>query len=239
MDIALIGYGKMGKTIERIALQRGHRIVQTIDIDNLNDFIPEKMKRAQVVIEFTSPAMAYQNISKCLDMQLPMVVGTTGWYDKLPEVKQRCISENQSFICSSNFSLGVNIFFKLNKYLAKIMNRFPSYEISIDETHHIQKLDAPSGTAITLAKAIIEEVDRKTDWQLGGMDSPDKIQVNAFREGTVPGTHTIHYKSSIDDITIEHEAHNREGLALGAVMAAEYIFDKKGWFTMDDVLQID
>lgn len=239
MDIALIGYGKMGKTIEQIAVSRGHRIVQTIDIDNLADFVPEKMNGAQVAVEFTGPKTAFANVMKCMDMHLPVVCGSTGWYDRLPEAEARCRRENQSMIVSSNFSLGVNIFFKLNRYLARIMNRFPSYDVSIDETHHTQKLDAPSGTAITLARAVIGELDRKTGWQLDRADTPDQIRVNAFRRDSVPGIHTVRYTSEIDDIVITHDAHSRAGLALGAVLAAEYIYDKHGVFSMDDVLQID
>ena len=239
MDIALIGYGKMGKTIEQIAVSRGHRIVQTIDIDNLADFVPEKMNGAQVAVEFTGPKTAFANVMKCMDMHLPVVCGSTGWYDRLPEAETRCRQENQSMIVSSNFSLGVNIFFKLNRYLARVMNRFPSYDVSIDETHHTQKLDAPSGTAITLAKAVIGELDRKTGWQLDRADTPDQIRVNAFRRDSVPGIHTVRYTSEIDDIVITHDAHSRTGLALGAVLAAEYIYDKYGVFSMDDVLQID
>lgn len=238
MDIALIGYGKMGKTIEKIALERGHRVVQTIDIDNLQDFIPEKMGKAQVAIEFTGPATAFGNVMKCMDMHLPVVCGSTGWYEHLPEAQERCIKEQQSLIVSSNFSLGVNIFFQLNKYLARIMNRFPSYDVSIDETHHTQKLDAPSGTAITLAQAVIKEVDRKSGWQLDHADDASQLRINAFRRDSVPGIHTVRYTSEIDDIVITHDAHSRVGLALGAVLAAEYIYDKHGLFTMDDVLQI-
>ena len=229
----------MGKTIEQIAVSRGHRIVQTIDIDNLADFVPEKMNGAQVAVEFTGPKTAFANVMKCMDMHLPVVCGSTGWYDRLPEAEARCRQENQSMIVSSNFSLGVNIFFKLNRYLARIMNRFPSYDVSIDETHHTQKLDAPSGTAITLAKAVIGELDRKTGWQLDRADTPDQIRVNAFRRDSVPGIHTVRYTSEIDDIVITHDAHSRAGLALGAVLAAEYIYDKHGVFSMDDVLQID
>ena len=239
MDIALIGYGKMGKTIEQIAVSRGHRIVKTIDIDNLEDFAPGKMNGAQVAVEFTGPKTAFDNVMKCLDMHLPVVCGSTGWYDRLPEAEARCRRENQSMIVSSNFSLGVNIFFKLNRYLARIMNRFPLYDVSIDETHHTQKLDAPSGTAITLARAVIGELDRKTGWQLDRADTPDQIRVNAFRRDSVPGIHTVRYTSEIDDIVITHDAHSRAGLALGAVLAAEYIYDKHGVFSMDDVLQID
>ena len=229
----------MGKTIEQIAVSRGHRIVQTIDIDNLEDFVPQKMNGAQVAVEFTGPKTAFANVMKCLDMHLPVVCGSTGWYDRLPEAETRCWQENQSMIVSSNFSLGVNIFFKLNRYLARVMNRFPSYDVSIDETHHTQKLDAPSGTAITLAKAVIGELDRKTGWQLDRADTPDQIRVNAFRRDSVPGIHTVRYTSEIDDIVITHDAHSRAGLALGAVLAAEYIYDKHGVFSMDDVLQID
>ena len=238
MNIALIGYGKMGKAIASVAESRGHRIVRIIDIDNVNELAPEYMKDVQVAIEFTSPQTAFGNVMKCFDMSVPVVCGTTGWYDRLDEARQRCLKDRQAAIVSSNFSLGVNIFFKLNTYLARIMNRFPSYDVSIDETHHIQKLDAPSGTAITLAQGIIGEVERKTSWKLDSQDEAGVIPVHAFREGQVPGTHTVKYTSEIDDIVITHEAHSRAGLALGAVLAAEYLCGKTGWFTMDDVLQV-
>lgn len=238
MRIALIGYGKMGKEIEAVARDRGHEIVLTIDVHNLSDFNAENMARAQVAIEFTRPDFAFDHVMKCFDFDVPVVCGTTGWSDRMPVVKARCLAQNKSFLCASNFSLGVNIFFKLNTFLARIMNRFPDYEVDIEEIHHTQKLDAPSGTAISLAAGVIEEIDRKNGWQLDRRDNAMKIAISAIRKDKVPGTHSVSYKSVVDDIQITHTAHSRKGFALGAVLAAEFIHDKKGTFTMDDLLNI-
>lgn len=238
MRIALIGYGKMGKEIEAVAKSRGHEVVLIIDVDNLSDFNATNMAKVQVAIEFSRPDSAFEHVMKCFDFDVPVVCGTTGWTDRMQAVKDRCRDEKKSFLCASNFSLGVNIFFKLNTFLARIMNRFPEYEVDIKEIHHTQKLDAPSGTAITLAGGVIQEIDRKNGWQLDRQDNGMKIAISAIRRDKVPGTHTVSYKSEIDDIQITHTAHNRKGLALGAVLAAEYIYDKKGTFTMDDLFNI-
>jgi 4-hydroxy-tetrahydrodipicolinate reductase len=238
MDIALIGYGKMGKAIEAIAVERGHRIVLTIDVGNLEDFTLENLQRAQVAVEFTKPETGFANVARCIQFGIPVVSGTTGWYHRLDEVKKMCVEYGGSMLCASNFSLGVNIFFELNKHLAEMMNHFPSYHVSIEETHHTQKLDAPSGTAITLAEGILEKVKRLKKWELKGGNSPDALPVHAIREDDVPGTHRVAYASDIDDIEIIHTAHNRTGLALGAVMAAEYIHDKTGIFTMHDLFRL-
>lgn len=235
MKIALIGYGKMGKTIERIALERGHEIVSIIDIDNREDFNSDAFKNADVAIEFTIPSMAYENYMKCFIAGVPVVSGTTGWLSKMPEIKAICEKEGKTFFYASNFSLGVNIFFALNKYLAKIMNNFPEYDVRITETHHIHKLDAPSGTAITLAEDLMDEVDRKKRWVLGAEKKPDDLVITSVREGEVPGRHDIVYESPVDTVRIEHDAKNRDGLALGAVVAAEFTAGKKGFLSMSDL----
>ncbi len=235
MKIALIGYGKMGKTIERIARQRGHEIVAVIDINNQEDFYSEAFKQAEVAIEFTTPATALGNYERCFEAHVPVVSGTTGWLDHLDEIKRRCADEGQTFFYASNFSVGVNIFFALNKYLAKIMNRFPGYEVSLTETHHIHKLDAPSGTAITLAEGILANIDRKERWSLETAERPTDLVIHAIREGEVPGIHEITYESDADTITIKHDAKSREGFALGAVIAAEFTVGKKGFLGMDDL----
>lgn len=238
MKIALIGYGKMGKEIEAIALERNHNIPLIIDINNQNELTVENLKKVDVVIEFTNPEHAFNNVLKCFEADTPVVSGSTGWNDKVEEAKQLCISGNHSFIWSSNYSLGVNIFFKLNEYLAKIMNKFDTYNVSMEETHHTQKLDAPSGTAITLANEIIKKVDRKSEWQLDKEDSSEKLKITAIRRENVPGIHTINYDSPVDYIEITHSAKSRKGFAFGAVLAAEYIYNKKGVFTMNDLLSI-
>ena len=235
MKIALIGYGKMGKTIEEIAISRGHDNVCIIDAENIGDFNSEKFKSADVAIEFTTPATAVENYRKACDAGIPVVSGTTGWLDRMAEVKEECNRKNSGFFYSSNFSIGVNIFFALNKYMAKIMNGFEQYNVSMKEIHHIHKLDHPSGTAITLAEGIIENLDRKTAWAEGTEDA-DKLNIEHERVGEVPGTHIINYTSEVDCIKIEHEAFSRRGFALGAVIAAEWMNGKKGCFSMNDML---
>lgn len=235
MKIALIGYGKMGKTIEEIAISRGHDIVCIIDADNTSDFNSDKFKSADIAIEFTTPATAVGNYYKAFEAGVPVVSGTTGWLDKMEEVKEECARRNSGFFYSSNFSIGVNIFFALNKYLAKIMNGFNQYDVSMKEIHHIHKLDHPSGTAITLAEGIIENIDRKSAWAEDTKDA-DKVNIDHERIGEVPGTHIIKYTSDVDCIKIEHEAFSRRGFALGAVIAAEWMNDKKGCFSMNDML---
>lgn len=237
MKIALIGYGKMGKTIEQIALNRGHQIVSIVDINNPEEFQSDNFKSADVAIEFTTPATAFDNYMKSFAAGVPVVSGTTGWLDHIGEIKEKCAKEGKTFFYASNFSIGVNIFFALNKHLAKIMNNFPSYAISMTETHHIHKLDAPSGTAITLAEGIIENVDRKERWTLETAEQPTDLPIHAIREGEVPGIHEVTYESDVDYISIKHDAKSRAGFALGAVVAAEFTAGKKGFLGMDDMLK--
>jgi 4-hydroxy-tetrahydrodipicolinate reductase len=237
MNIALIGYGKMGKAIERIALERGHAIVSVIDVENKDDFASEAFRCADVAIEFTTPSTAVDNYLQCFAAGIPVVSGTTGWLSRLVEIRQRCLDGNHTFFYASNFSIGVNIFFALNKYLAKIMNKFPDYEISLTEIHHIHKADAPSGTAITLAEGIIDNIDRKERWQpVETVQQASDLSIQAIREGETPGTHEIAYESGVDYIRISHEAKSREGFALGAVIAAEFTAGKQGFLGMDDML---
>ena len=232
MKIALLGYGKMGQVIEKIALQRGHEIVVRKSIGDSFD----GLENATVAIEFSAPDAAVENISAALNLGIPVISGTTGWLHDYDKMVQLCNEKNSAFISSSNFSLGVNIFFELNAYLAKIMSKFEDYKVGIEEIHHTQKLDAPSGTAISLAKGIIENSDYN-NWTLENPKSDD-ILINAKRIENVPGTHTVSYNSNVDLIEIKHLAHNREGFALGAVIAAEWIVGKHGVYTMKDVLEI-
>ncbi len=236
MKIALIGYGKMGKTIEKIAIARGHEIVARIDIDNQDDFNSPEFKSADVAIEFSQPQSAMNNYRRAFAAGVKVVSGTTGWLDNMPEVKEAC-ENGSTFFHSSNFSLGVNIFFAMNQYLAKIMNGFTNYEVSMEETHHIHKLDAPSGTAITLAEGIIDNITRKDAWVEGVEPKSTEIGITSIRRDEVPGIHTIKYESEVDTITITHDAKSRAGFALGAVVAAEFIKDKTGVITMQDMLK--
>ena len=238
MKIALIGYGKMGKTIEQIALDRGHEIVSIIDVNNLDDFNSEAFKSADVAIEFTIPATAYDNFKKCFAANVPVVAGTTGWLeDHMADVKAICENEKQTFFYASNYSIGVNIFSAVNKHLAKIMNNFPSYNVKMVETHHIHKLDAPSGTAITLAEGILENISRKESWELDAESKPSHLEIESLREGEVPGIHEIIYDSEVDYISIKHDAKSRAGFALGAVVAAEFTCGKKGLLGMNDLFK--
>jgi 4-hydroxy-tetrahydrodipicolinate reductase len=238
MKIALIGYGKMGKEIEKIALDRGHEIVLKIDITNPEDLNIENLKKADVAIEFTIPASATANYKLCFEAGIPVVSGTTGWLEKQAEVHQLCKDLNGTFFYSSNYSLGVNIFFALNKKLAELMANHTEYSVEMKEIHHTQKLDAPSGTAITLAEGIIENMPSKKSWVNHTTGLVDEIGIISEREGQVPGTHIINYDSEVDYIEITHCAKNRKGLAFGAVLAAEYSFGKKGILTMNDLLNI-
>jgi 4-hydroxy-tetrahydrodipicolinate reductase len=238
MKIALIGYGKMGKAIEEIALQRTHKIVLKIDEHNLADFTKGKISNADVAIEFTGPHTAYDNVKKTLQMDVPVVCGSTGWLEKLDEIETLCRSRNGSFLYTSNFSVGVNIFFELNKRLAALMAPHKDYEISISEIHHTQKKDAPSGTAITIAEQILENISRKKRWVNHISDNPEDLEIISERIDPAPGTHKVVYSSAIDDIEITHTAHSRMGFALGAVLAAEFIHDKKGIFSMKEVLSL-
>ncbi|WP_310559758.1 4-hydroxy-tetrahydrodipicolinate reductase [Flavobacterium sp.] len=232
MKIALLGYGKMGQTIERIALGRGHEIV--LKKDEFNTY--EGLSNADVAIDFSIPAVAVENISSCFYANVPVISGTTGWLDRYDEMEALCNEKKGAFISSSNFSLGVNLFFGLNEYLAKMMSKFDSYTVNMEEIHHTQKLDAPSGTAISLAKGVIEN-SNYTNWTMETPES-NQIHIEAKRIGNVPGTHTVTYNSGIDTIEIKHTAHNRDGFALGAVIAAEWIVGKQGVFTMRDVLEL-
>ena len=236
MKIALIGYGKMGKTIEEIALQRDHTVDLKIDIDSIAEFTNENLQKCDVAIEFTGPHSAKENILKCLDAGIPIVSGSTGWLNSWSEVEDACTKKNGSFLYASNFSVGVNIFFEVNKKLAQLMKQQSGYDISLEETHHTQKKDAPSGTAITLAEQIIKEVPRKTKWVNDASENPEELIITSKREDPAPGTHNVKYSSDVDDIEIIHTAHSRRGFALGAVLAAEYIYNKKGIFTMKEVL---
>lgn len=236
MNIALIGYGKMGKAIEAIALQRGHTIGLKITSSNRGDISISHMNGIDVAIEFTNPEAAKTNVLNCLSIGLPVVCGSTGWNDEIPEVMKKTAELDGAFLHASNFSIGVNIFFEINKALAAMMNSHPEYEISVEETHHIHKKDAPSGTAITIAGQILEKIDRKKTWALNFMNNADILPIIAHRVDNVPGTHSVKYTSAVDDIELIHTAHNRDGFALGAVMAAEFIAGKKGVFTMKDVL---
>lgn len=237
MKIALIGYGKMGKTIEQIAVSRGHEIVSIVDINNPEEIHSDNFKSADVAIEFTIPASAFNNYMNCFAAGVPVVSGTTGWLDRIDEIKEKCEKEGKTFFYASNFSIGVNIFFALNKHLAKIMNNFPAYDVKMTETHHIHKLDAPSGTAITLAEGIIENMDRKDRWTLETAEQPTDLPIHAIREGEVPGIHEITYESDVDYIAIKHDAKSRAGFALGAVVAAEFAAGKKGFLGMEDMLK--
>ena len=250
MKIALIGYGKMGKEIEKIAVARGHEIVSIIDIDNQQDFESEAFKSADVAIEFTNPMVAYQNYMKAFSANVKLVSGSTGWLEEHgEEVKKLCTEGGKTLFWSSNFSLGVAIFSAVNKYLAGIMNNFPAYEVSMVETHHVHKLDAPSGTAITLAEGILDNLSRKNKWVMGTLTAPDgtisgtteceanELPISSIREGEVPGIHAIRYDSEADSITITHDAKGRKGFALGAVLAAEYTATHEGFLGMNDLFQ--
>ena len=250
MKIALIGYGKMGKMIEQIALERGHEIVCRIDVDNQQDFNSPEFASADVAIEFTNPTAAYGNYLKAFAHNVKVVSGSTGWMkDHKTDVERLCNEEGQTLFWASNFSIGVAIFSAVNKYLAKIMNQFPQYDVKMTETHHIHKLDAPSGTAITLAEQIVARLDRKNDWKKGttrwddgrveGSEehAQDELLIDSIRHEEVPGIHSISYDSEADCITITHDAHSRKGFALGAVLAAEYTKEHKGLLTTSDLFK--
>ena len=232
MKIALLGYGKMGKEIEKIALQRGHEIV----IKNSGKE-PYNIANAEIAIDFSIPNSAYNNISNCINNNVPVISGTTGWLEKYNDVVDLCKQKKGAFIYASNFSLGVNVFFELNEQLAKMMNTLKQYDVSIEEIHHTKKLDAPSGTAITLADGIIKNTNKK-DWELNTSSLKENVAIKAIRTPDVPGTHTVTYQSEIDTIDIKHTAHSRQGFALGAVIAAEWLINKTGIYTMRDVLNL-
>ncbi|HWZ15638.1 MAG TPA: 4-hydroxy-tetrahydrodipicolinate reductase [Mucilaginibacter sp.] len=249
MKIALLGYGKMGKIIEKIAIDRKHEIVLKIDLDNQHELTAENLQKADVAIEFSTPATVLGNIDKCFQAGVPIVVGTTGWYDKLEQVKQQSEQNNSALIYATNFSIGVNIFFHVNKILAKLMNGYPYYDVQVEEIHHTQKLDSPSGTAITIAEGIVENLDSKKEWvnvltpdgdeTADDNVKPDQLLIESFRIDSVPGTHTVLYDSEVDAIEFKHTAHNRNGFALGAVLAAEWIPGKKGFHSVNDMFDFN
>lgn len=235
MKIALIGYGKMGHAIEEIALERGHQISLKISIDNTEDLTPANIEGTDVAIEFSTPDSAFDNISFCLKNGIPVVSGTTGWLEHFDEAVALCEENKGAFLYASNFSIGVNLFFEVNKYLAHLMAPHQEYNVSMQEIHHIHKKDAPSGTALTLANQIIDS-GKKKNWELGKESDSDTLAIESIREGEVPGTHSINYFSDIDQIEITHTAFGRKGFALGAVVAAEFVYQKQGVFRMKDVL---
>ncbi|XZF14420.1 4-hydroxy-tetrahydrodipicolinate reductase [Chitinophagaceae bacterium MMS25-I14] len=239
MNIALIGYGKMGKAIERVAQERGHEIVLKISTANKHELTKENIQKADIVIEFTGPESAKENVELCLKAGVPVISGSTGWNEHLSHAEYLAVEHKTAFLHASNFSVGVNIFFEINKLLAKLMNTQETYDVSVTEIHHTEKKDSPSGTAITIAEQITDTLKRKNHWAKETAQQPDDLAIISFREENVPGTHTVKYTSAIDDIEITHIAHNREGFATGAVLAAEFVGKKKeGIYTMKDVLSI-
>ncbi|HWW37991.1 4-hydroxy-tetrahydrodipicolinate reductase [Pedobacter sp.] len=246
MKIALLGYGKMGQIIERFALERGHEVVLKINIDNLEELTTSNLRKADMAIDFSAPDAALGNIYACFEANLPVVVGTTGWYGELQKVKDDCLSSNNTLLYGSNFSIGVNIFFYINEMLAKVMNNYPAYDVQVEEIHHTQKLDAPSGTAMTIAEGIIDQLDAKKEWvnELEGTPfndvlKNDQLLITSQRIEHVPGTHTVIYSSEVDDIELKHTAHSRAGFALGAVVAAEWLKDKQGFYNIADIFNFN
>ncbi|GEO08585.1 4-hydroxy-tetrahydrodipicolinate reductase [Segetibacter aerophilus] len=236
MKIALIGYGKMGHAIEEIAVKKGHEIVLKINIDNVEEMMPENLQRADVAIEFTGPESAVENLEKCINAGVPVVSGSTGWLNKWEDIKKLCNDRGGSLVYASNYSIGVNLFFELNSYLSSLMKEYGEYDVVMEEIHHTQKKDAPSGTAITLAEQILQNVKRKKNWVNEQSNSKEDLVIISDRVDPAPGTHKVKYTSAIDDIEIIHTAHNRIGFAGGAVKAAEFVVGKKGIFNMKDVL---
>lgn len=239
MKLMLIGYGKMGKTIEQIAIKRGHEVVYKIGRTNADLLKSLTSNEVDVAIEFTQPESAFENVRQCIENGIPVVCGTTGWLERRKEIEELCAAKNGAFFYASNFSIGVNIFFHLNKVLAKMMNHYPEYEVSTEEIHHTAKKDAPSGTAITIAEGIIENLPRKTQWVNFKSMKPEELSIISQRIDPYPGKHTVTYNSIIDTIEISHNAHSRDGFAGGAVFAGEWLIGKKGVFGMDDMLQLD
>lgn len=237
MNIAIIGYGKMGKEIEKVAREKGHQIPLIIDIHNQEDLNKKNLEKVDVAIEFTTPQSVIQNLYQCFEADVPVVTGSTGWNDKKEEVENHCRTNGKTLFHASNFSIGVNVLFKLNEYLAKLMNNLEQYNVEIEETHHTQKLDSPSGTAITLATSLISNIERKKDWEENTKNQADMLNIIAKRIENVFGIHTIRYESDVDTIELTHSAKSRKGFASGAVIAAEFIQGKTGVFNMNDVLQ--
>lgn len=236
MKIALIGYGKMGKAIEEIALSKGHEIVLKIDLQNSNDFTKAAVEKADVAIEFTGPHSAFENVKKCIEFGIPVVSGSTGWLDKFAEIEKLCNEKKGCLIYSSNYSIGVNLFFEINKQLAKLMEPYDQYDVSMTEIHHTEKKDAPSGTAISLAEQILANISRKNKWVNAASATPNDLIIHSERIDPAPGTHTVTYTSPIDTIEITHTAHTRKGFASGAILAAEFANKKHGIFNMKHVL---
>ena len=240
MNIALIGYGKMGKTIEKVALKKGHQIISRVQKDNWAAFEKTDPSSIDVAIEFSQPEAAVANISKCLLLGIPVISGTTGWLAQIDKIENLCTEHNGTFFYASNFSIGVNIFFEINELVAKMMDKFPEYRVQMEEIHHIHKKDSPSGTALTLAEGIIDNHKTTNEWVETDDKSsvkPEQLPIKSIRQNEVPGTHSIHYSSTADSITIQHEAHSTEGFALGAVLVAEWILNKKGILSMKDFMQ--
>ncbi|MDP3927559.1 MAG: 4-hydroxy-tetrahydrodipicolinate reductase [Bacteroidota bacterium] len=248
MKIALLGYGKMGMAIEKIALAKGHEIVYKVTFENAYDFMPISLKNVDVAIDFSMPTAAVDNILKCFETKTPIVVGTTGWYDQFDEIKEKCLRENQSMVHSTNYSIGVNLFYKLNKVLASMMAHFDTYDVMLEEVHHTEKKDHPSGTALSLAEQVMNEIKTKTQIKerlIFGKDQPSQsvkpheLLIESHRAGDVTGLHKVRYESMIDSIEITHDAKSRYGFAKGALMAAEWIVGKEGIYSMDDILNLD
>ncbi len=236
MKAAIIGYGKMGHEIERVLLDRGHEVVLIVDVENRADLTPERLQGVDVAIEFSTPATAVENIFRCFECGIPVVSGTTGWTARMEEVQQVCKAKNGGLFWASNYSIGVNLFFRVNRMLARMMNRFPQYDVTVEEVHHIQKKDAPSGTAITIAEGILQGLDRKTKWVGNTTTEPEELEVLAVRRGMVPGIHTVTWESEADSIELRHRAVSRRGFAEGAVLAAEFMVGRQGIYSMDDLL---
>lgn len=246
MKIALLGYGKMGQIIERFANERGHEVVLKITKENASDLTASNLRKADVAIDFSAPDAALDNIYSCFEANIPVVVGTTGWYGQLQQVKNDCLSSNNTLLYGSNFSIGVNLFFHINEVMARLMNNYPAYDVQVEEIHHTQKLDAPSGTAMTIAEGIIDQLDRKKEWlnQLSAEPLADQLKdeqllITSERVENVPGTHSVIYSSDVDDIELKHTAHSRAGFALGAVIAAEWLQHKQGFYNIADIFNFN
>ncbi|MEG1634771.1 MAG: 4-hydroxy-tetrahydrodipicolinate reductase [Rikenellaceae bacterium] len=237
MNVALIGYGKMGKEIEQVLISRSHNVSLIIDVDNKEDLNADNLKNIDVAIEFSAPTVAYDNVIKCIENSVPVVCGTTAWLDKYDSVVELTKKCDGAFFYASNYSIGVNLFFEINKKLAKLMNPYSEYDVTVEEVHHTQKKDAPSGTAITIAEGILDGIERKNKWVCGTTIEPCELEISAIRRSIVPGTHTVTWESEVDMLKLEHTAKGRKGFAVGAVIAAEFLKGKRGVFTMNDLLK--
>tara|TARA_Y100000385_G_C13102122_1_gene645226 strand:- start:2189 stop:2911 length:723 start_codon:yes stop_codon:yes gene_type:complete len=235
MNVALIGYGKMGKTLERLLKEKNHTVVGIVDFENSNR-IEENLEEADVAIEFSTPKTAYNNIAVCIRNNVPVVSGTTGWLDQIDDIKKLVTEHEGAFFYASNYSIGVNIFFEVNRYLAQLMNQFPQYDVLMEEVHHTEKKDSPSGTAITIAEGILSNIDKKSNWKENAIPKSDTLPIYAKRIGKVFGDHEVQYHNEVDTLKISHKAFGREGFAHGAISAAEWLLDKKGVFGMNDML---